>query len=1288
MGNDRTPLGADGLPGDGVSHFLPDERDLQLNRESEEAVGRLVSRMEPLVRADNPHEKLFMAGFDGTGNDGDNPNLRPTNVHQIREQIKDAIKVGNKQIYVDYVAGPGTQEGELARSLDLAFGHTSPDRVEEMYRRFAGKTNEWHRADPDAQVRLGSFSFSRGGPQAMAFANLVDQRGIPDFDSAIKNPDGTITYARNLIEPGQIRQAMVSFDPVATGGPMTLDRTPPKSLAYHLQLTSIHERRAMFPSDRHIPMGESADGRALNVWRVGAHSNIGGGYELDAVARSNGNLAIDFCNGLCDRPFLQRMPVPNDPLQYVVHRSEESMLPYRMDQKVSRFTPEGVNTLLTPTGLDPRLGTRMALAGGGIGLGAVGLTAAAVEGAQTYNRHQLLEAQGNPLAAQSEANHYFARMVGGAVLGTTGAMLGSVAGPGGALAGGVAGSLQGERLGERSAAARDNNEIYQQTVRGVDWEFNGRAWTRAGEVDSTQDAKDNPRDTRVVASFEQARELNALASRKAVDLAMGAAPPPQDPFRLPANDTDPASLSEAPWLRDAQSGQWHRQIKTGVSGENNRGSYEQHTATPERGAQLDQQAAQVVWQNIANGPAAVAAQYQLGQRRHGLDDFGHAPEAVALALAPDRLQASDKQLYTRSADGAWINGQTRAEGNIALELETTRDMLQASLVEHRQQLASIPGYSARPPEQRQSEELTYRYRVGGTELTPEWQEAINLAMQRTRQAHGLNGPGSVELRPNAQGAIAADSPIVHLQRGADGVDRIVATTSTEGILQARKEVMARWQEQPTLPDSLEQRIDAQSPKQREAYTQALREANRQGVSAPQAEQIATLAAVQVQAPVREERQEPDVAPEMRREREPVIAAEQPTRIIEPTQVVEPQSRDQEKVDQARAEETQQPTVGVPGQSQMASPVPGAVAPELQEQLRPQAAHAQDAPQPTQEMSEGRPNPERQPEQPAPRIAAREPEQPAPAREPDRPAPTIQTNEPGLHLGDRGPDVEFLQHRLQRAGATGPEGQPVPLDGTYGVETEHAVRQVQQANNLPATGVADQALNEALARAPQLRQEPVVRTEPEQATPEQVVERPSAGQREVQTQAVAEAQRLGATPEQVQRIATQAVDDRQQTVEQRIEVPEARRAYAGPSLGGGGRSIERDEQQELTPRQAQSQSFPTDHHNYALFVAIQQQLPKDTPDEKTAEIMHQAKLGGIKRPDQLDEVVVENYRALVFGKTAGSYSQEVSLGAQAPALNETLQRSQDYDQQQALQMQQFQEQQARINQNQGGPTMTM
>lgn len=67
--------------------------------------------------------------------------------------------------------------------------------------------------------------------------------------------------------------------------------------------------------------------------------------------------------------------------------------------------------------------------------------------------------------------------------------------------------------------------------------------------------------------------------------------------------------------------------------------------------------------------------------------------------------------------------------------------------------------------------------------------------------------------------------------------------------------------------------------------------------------------------------------------------------------------------------------------------------------------------------------------------------------------------------------------------------------------------------------------------------------------------------------------------------------------------------------------------------------------------------------------------------------MERDRAIAFGKTAGFYSEHVSLGAPAPALSETSQRSQDFDQQLALQQQQFQDQQAWINQSQAGLTMT-
>ncbi|WP_231104284.1 hypothetical protein, partial [Xanthomonas graminis] len=60
---------------------------------------------------------------------------------------------------------------------------------------------------------------------------------------------------------------------------------------------------------------------------------------------------------------------------------------------------------------------------------------------------------------------------------------------------------------------------------------------------------------------------------------------------------------------------------------------------------------------------------------------------------------------------------------------------------------------------------------------------IELATQRTREAQGLSDDGALQLQRGPGGVYGADSPIEHLQRGADGVDRIAAITSTEDIQQ-------------------------------------------------------------------------------------------------------------------------------------------------------------------------------------------------------------------------------------------------------------------------------------------------------------------------------------------------------------------------------------------------------------------------------------------------------------------------------------------------------------------------
>ncbi|MFD1838939.1 AHH domain-containing protein [Paracidovorax cattleyae] len=429
-----------------------------------------------------------------------------------------------------------------------------------------------------------------------------------------------------------------------------------------------------------------------------------------------------------------------------------------------------------------------------------GLLASAADTVITARRAGELYSQSNPLAAQSELTHFAGRNLGGWAGGTTAAYaLGtSGAGPMVLVA---ADAYFMTKAGEKLADLYDNRQIYQQTDRdGTHWSFNGYAWSRQGMVDGTNDGASDPVPTSIVASYDKARELNYLATNAAAALALKDAPKPDDPCILPANDSDRPSLSPAPWKRDPTDGQWHRLAKIGVSGENNRGIYAEETALAPRVAELEAEAAAVVARNLANSPAAIAARYELAHHRSGWAAEGWPmSEAVRAALPnPDALTASDGKQYRRDADGQWTHNGVPADSNHALELNTARALLQPALVEHAQDIAASP--QSRPsPQDLQREETLYRYRIVGTELRPEWREAIELATQRTREAQGLSRAGALQLQRGPGGVFGADSPIAHLQRGADGVDRIVAVTSIEEIRQALQEVRAHQPAQPS-PD--------------------------------------------------------------------------------------------------------------------------------------------------------------------------------------------------------------------------------------------------------------------------------------------------------------------------------------------------------------------------------------------------------------------------------------------------------------------------------------------------------
>lgn len=472
-----------------------------------------------------------------------------------------------------------------------------------------------------------------------------------------------------------------------------------------------------------------------------------------------------------------------------------------------------------------------------------GLLASGADAVITARRTSQLLEEGNGTAAQSELTHALARNGGGWIGGmATASLIGTSSFVPAAIVAGDA--LLMSKAFDKGADLLDNRAIYQQTDKAdVTWQFNGLNWQRQAVMDSAGDGLGNPAERSVGASYEKARELGAYAHVKAVELALGRAPPPQDPFSIPAKAGE-SRLDNPNWHRDAQTEQWTRQVKISVSGANDRGVYETQTASPERANELNREAVQRIESNIANGKAAIAASYLETYVATRASDFVPlVPEAVEQARArPDAIRGSDNQLYQRDEAGQWSHAGQIAQGNMALELELTRTIQQPSLDQFNQTIAALDARPLPSAAEVNQNELRHSYYAAGVALSPAWEQAVALATARTREQHGITGPTLQELGPVAEGNAGASRPITHYQVGQDGVARAVATTSTQELQAAWNEVRARANEQAPVPDSPELRIAALSAGEQEAYRQAMQEANRLGAAQVDAEQAARAAA--------------------------------------------------------------------------------------------------------------------------------------------------------------------------------------------------------------------------------------------------------------------------------------------------------------------------------------------------------------------------------------------------------------------------------------------------------------
>lgn len=283
----------------------------------------------------NPHEYLFFALFDGTGQDVNDPKQLPTNIGELWKQVYEPNRDPTNPIGAHYEAGIGTQKNPITRAVDGAAAYTWGDKIEEMYRALAEQVNKWQQQDPQAQIRLAEIGYSRGAVLVPGLARLVDEYGIvhPDQLKFGRDAHGNLTVNSPrppLIPPGQVAQAVGLFDPVATNMPENYDARLPPSVVSGFSLIARDEQRELFPHQTILDPQRSADGRFLNMPVPGGHSNVGGGNRASGLETLAFNGMADYLNALSDRPLFEHRPVPSDPAQYTIHQTQGATAVWRI----------------------------------------------------------------------------------------------------------------------------------------------------------------------------------------------------------------------------------------------------------------------------------------------------------------------------------------------------------------------------------------------------------------------------------------------------------------------------------------------------------------------------------------------------------------------------------------------------------------------------------------------------------------------------------------------------------------------------------------------------------------------------------------------------------------------------------------------------------------------------------------------------------------------------------------------------------------------------------------------
>ncbi|NOS96639.1 MAG: hypothetical protein HOP26_09485 [Methylotenera sp.] len=250
----------------------------------------LALQLPQLHNAQDPHSRLFVMALDGTQNDAINDPLHATNVGLIDVSIQKQ-SAARKDILSKYEPGVGNQK-LIAGVVDSVTGFTVSKQATDAYTEFVETANQWHLEDPNVKISMAGIGFSRGASALMIASNMVHEKGIPDLSSRVSreitNPitgktETETTYSRYIVPPGQVPQALILNDQVATGKAEDMDRRIAPSVVSVVQLQAKNEHRTPFPfysaEDPTQP-----DPRLYTLKISGAHSDIGGGYLLNGIS--------------------------------------------------------------------------------------------------------------------------------------------------------------------------------------------------------------------------------------------------------------------------------------------------------------------------------------------------------------------------------------------------------------------------------------------------------------------------------------------------------------------------------------------------------------------------------------------------------------------------------------------------------------------------------------------------------------------------------------------------------------------------------------------------------------------------------------------------------------------------------------------------------------------------------------------------------------------------------------------------------------------------------------------